>query len=123
MVNRCYFGHRCSPWTPARDLHPFGRYFHCTMRDDLGEAQVEELSQRWIRFHFESEMLPLADAFLVCSELPNRILNVPIQNDILLCPEGITEEQVQDAWIGDLRLKKVMEQLKDSIGTHNATVR
>lgn len=108
----------------ARDLHPFGRYFHCTMRDDLGQAQVEERFRKRsdTSFRFESETLPLADAFPEGMQriAQSCILNVLDQErySSLECPEGITEEQVQDAWIGDPRLEKVMEQLKHSIEAH-----
>ena len=49
----------------ARDLHPLGRYFHCTVRDDLGLELVTELFRERLdkRFDFSRNNLPLSNQF------------------------------------------------------------
>lgn len=108
----------------VRDLHPFGRYFHCTVRDDLGRGHVGKRFRKRTdtAFHFESDELPLADAFPegMTRIAQSCILNVLDQErySSLERPDGISEEQIRNAWVGDQRLEKVMEHLETSIKVH-----
>jgi hypothetical protein len=45
----------------VRDLHPLGRYFHCTVRDDLGEAEIsiQFRSRTDVSVFFSQNELPL----------------------------------------------------------------
>ena len=45
----------------VRDLHPLGRYFHCTVRDDLGEEEILQQfrSRTDVSVYFSENELPL----------------------------------------------------------------
>ena len=91
----------------ARDLHPYGKYFHCTVRDDLGADVVgERFRQRRSLSHFFDETsYEATEEYREESTAAHRSCALHRIEDVPVAHHGT----IKDAWSNDPRLQRLHE--------------
>ncbi|MDA0843070.1 MAG: DEAD/DEAH box helicase family protein [archaeon] len=104
----------------VRDLHPLGKYFHCTVRDDLGLDLVNQSFRKRLdkRVDFSQEDLPFSNKF--GKNMP-KIAQACISNlldtnrytslDGIAHELGIDKDSISNSWIDDPRHKELITML------------
>ena len=109
----------------ARDLHPFGKHFHATVRDDLGESRVREQYRARTNhthvFHVSDDERP--EWWPNSAPVQSCALNAARQdlyNIEEFDLEG-REEALRDIWGEDQRRKKLVEIVLEEINKQDST--
>lgn len=101
----------------ARDLHPLGRYFHCTVRDDLGLELVTELFRERLdkRFDFSRNNLPLSNKFgesmpKIAQACISNLLDTDRYTSLVGVADGlgIDSELIAQEWVVDPRRQQLL---------------
>ena len=106
----------------ARDLHPLGRYFHCTVRDDLGLELVTELFRERLdkRFDFSRNNLPLSNQFgesmpKIAQACISNLLDTDRYTSLVGVADGlgIDSELIAQEWVVDPRRQQLLITLNE----------
>lgn len=101
----------------VRDLHPLGKYFHCTVRDDLGLEVVNQLFRQRSdkRIDFTKEDLPLFDKFgqsipKIAQACISNLLDTNRYRSLAGIAQelGLDSESISNSWLEDPRREELL---------------